>query len=230
MLNTYEDIRAFYADVYMQYGDKPTGAAWASNLEHYDRLRLATRAIKLMYGGGGLPNRILEIGCGWGILPLLWDRDGEKVNEYTGVDVTDVYIGRAQFHFYKESNYVFVNQAIQDFPIVDPYGLTIAIGVIAWQPKLTATDILTKLYDATAPGGLMLFTYLPGEPIAPAEVNILRSMLGVKQWCEIAGYAKSGERMIVFKRGADVSDIDVDPVDDDFADVDLQEDEGQVWH
>jgi len=212
MLNSYEEIRTFYADVFAQYGDQPEGAAWANNVEHWARLRLATKLIKLMNNGGGLPNRILEIGCGWGILPTMWAYDKETVVGYTGVDVTDVYIDRAQFLFYKESGHVFVNQAFQDFPVVQPYGLTVAIGVIAWQPKLTVTELLIKQYDATSPGGLMLFTYLPGEPLAPPEINILRSMLGVKQWCETAGYAKSGERMIIFKKDG-VTDRDREMAD-----------------
>lgn len=214
MLNSYEEIRAFYADVYAQYGDQPEGAAWANKAEHYDRLRLATNLVKIMHHGPryGLPRRVLEIGCGWGILPTVWAMDGDTVGEYTGVDVTDVYIDRAQFHFYGEPNHVFVNTAFQDFPVVEPYGLTIAIGVIAWQPKLTVTELLVKQYDATSSGGLMLFTYLPGEPLAPMEINILRTQLGVKEWCEVAGYAKSGERMVIFKNN--------------LIDVDLQEIEG----
>lgn len=200
MLNSYEEIRTFYSDVFAQYGEQPEGAAWADRAEHFNRLKLATNAVKLMNNCNGLPVRILEVGCGWGILPIRWAYDNERVEEYTGIDVTDVYIGRAQFLFYKEPSHVFINTAIQDFPIVDPYGLTVAIGVIAWQPKLTATTILADMWHATAPGGLMLFTYLPGEPLAPPEINILRTQLGVKESCEFRGYAKSGEHMVIFKK------------------------------
>lgn len=206
MLRNHGEIESFYREQLKQWGMTPRGLAWADGPEHYQRLWLAQRLVTIVYGR--VPSRVLEVGCGYGVLPQYWEEAGDHVLEYTGVDLVAEAIERAASVYRKDPTKVFVCEPFEDFAVLEPYSLTVAIGVIAWQPSATAKAILMKMWGATKPGGLMLFTYLPGEPLVSQEINILRSMLSVRKWIETAGYAKSGERMVIFQKETEYDDAE----------------------
>lgn len=218
MLHTHDEIIQFYREAFDEYGPTPRGAAWADAGEQHDRTMGALKLVQVLRNS--IPSRVLEVGCGYGFLPAVW-KELKQHFKYTGVDLYEDYIRYAQSRFYKDPDAVFVCEPFEDFPIDNlKYGLTLAIGTIAWQPKDTGIAMLRKLWDATTENGVMLFTYLPGNPFVPMEINILRTQFSVTRYIDFSGYAASGEHMVAFQKPVPQEWMELED-DEDLADVDL---------
>jgi 2-polyprenyl-3-methyl-5-hydroxy-6-metoxy-1,4-benzoquinol methylase len=196
-LDSIDEVRAFYLKAYKIYGSTARGMHWTDEDTHYLRLLMAQNFVMAT----SIPRtRILDVGCGVGMLPAVWKvLSGEMV--YHGIDVVQEYIDEARSRYNWSSNYVFVNESLDDFVCLEPYYVTAAIGVFAWQPADVVREMIRKLWRYTAANGAMVFTYLDGNPLHKAEMRmVVKNLPDVSETIEYSGYAVSGESMIVLTK------------------------------
>jgi SAM-dependent methyltransferase len=202
MLDDVEKTRNFYLDRASKEGFTPRGMGWSDTDTHDRRLTAIDKIITRLLLRPYPIKRILDVGCGYGLLPQHWGLVKWHNVTYHGVDLVEEYIDEARYRnrFYADG--VFMCEDFMELPIIEPYDVTLAIGTIAWQPKETAIEILSKMWKNTVSGGVMVFTYVPGNPLADAEVRrIVNITFGAKEWLMYQGYAKSGEAIVAMIKG-----------------------------
>jgi SAM-dependent methyltransferase len=196
-LDSIDEVKAFYLKAYKTYGSTARGMHWTDEDTHYLRIHMAQ---SLVVATGTPRTRILDVGCGVGMLPLIWRvMSGKMV--YHGIDPVQEYIDEARSSHSWSSNYVFVNESLDDFVCLEPYYVTAAIGVFAWQPADVVREMIRKMWEYTAAQGAMVFTYLDGNPLHRAEMRmVVKSLPHVSETIEYSGYAVSGESMVVLTK------------------------------
>jgi SAM-dependent methyltransferase len=201
MLDSPDGIVEFYRDSLATHGPTPEGMAWRDSSTHYRRLHDAMYLCMVLDKKFcSNPYRILDVGCGIGLLPQEWRLEQHQGVTYHGLDLVSEYIDEARRRNGHYANHVFWCGDLAGFGVVDQYNLTLAIGTIAWQPEEVVYKILNKMWELTKPGGIMLFTFLPHAPLSVFDVNYLKRTLGVDRDLMYSGYVISGEIMVAFEK------------------------------
>jgi SAM-dependent methyltransferase len=203
VLDSPDDIVEFYRDALAEHGPTPEGMAWRDSETHHRRLHDALYLCLILEKRvkfGSKPYRILDVGCGIGLLPSEWRLQEYEGLTYHGIDLVPEYIEEARRRNGLFANHVFWCGDLADYGVVDQYNITLAIGTIAWQPEEVVYKILTKMWELTKPGGTMLFTFLPNAPLSVFDVNYLKRTLGVDRDLMYSGYVASGEIMVAFTK------------------------------
>lgn len=194
MLDSEDKIRSFYQDSLSKHGMTPKGMAYADVKTHFTRLQ-KVREIVEMLAKYSTPDNILDVGCGYGLLPMEWEAEGymrPSETVYHGIDVVPEYLNDAiRLHeshphccFYL-ANYL--DQMFDDAV----FDITLAIGTFAWQPLDTVMEMIEKMWQETMHGGVMVFNNLPDMPIPFATVRWLRGHLGASEFLWYDGYSST---------------------------------------
>ena len=202
MLDTPEKLQEFYKERFAKYGNTAQGMGWMDEAVHYQRIIKARDVVALLTTIP--PERVLDVGCGVGLLPIIWNLQYTKPQvKYIGMDIVEEYVAEAKSSLFNYTNAeVWQADFLIPMAVVEPsFNLTIAIGAFAWQPLEVALNMVNRMWELTNPNGVMLFTYLPDAPIPNATVRWLFQELDAKGYAELRGYAGTGEVMVAFKKG-----------------------------
>lgn len=202
MLDDRDAVVKFYQDNLAEHGYTPRGMAWRDEPTHYQRLYDAMYLTMVLEKRFGVKTwRVLDVGCGIGMLPKEWRLKTYPSVTYHGIDLVPEYIDKARDVNADYPDAVFWCGDLQDYTILEPYHVTLAIGTIAWQQEETVYNILTKMWQNTKEGGIMLFTFLPSAPLSMFDVNIMKRQFGVERHIYYSGYTPTQEIMVAFQKG-----------------------------
>jgi 2-polyprenyl-3-methyl-5-hydroxy-6-metoxy-1,4-benzoquinol methylase len=142
---------------------------------------------------------ILDIGCGIGMVPLIWNLQNTST-QYEGIDVVPEYVNEARSlnRYYNTAS--FTCAEFMEYPIRKSYHITIALGTFAFVTEGQAIPILMKAWELTRPGGALAFSFLPDSPLPRPAVRWLANEWTTKETLYYTGYAKSGEEIAIFRK------------------------------
>lgn len=198
MLNTPEQVRQFYQGNYYKHGPNPEGMAWGERTTHYKRVVVIQRLLQSL----DIPmNRILDVGCGIGLVHNLWGLQ-YKPGVYHGVDLVPEYVEEAKKNLVPDENAIVTCENFMEWESINPFSVTLAIGTFAWQPMDVVRGMIYKMWDLTSSWGAMVFTLIPDAPIPVAEIRWLKGTLGAAETLTYTGYSnRLNEHIVVFVRG-----------------------------
>jgi len=172
---------------------------WSDSETHYKRIVRIQRILDAL----DIPmNRILDVGCGIGMVHNLWGLLYTP-GTYHGVDILPEYVEEARKNVAKDSNAVITCEDFLKWESIDSFSVTLAIGAFAWQPLDVVMGMIAKMWSLTSAGGAMAFTMLPNNPIPLASFRWLKGELDAAETLVYEGYSNRLHEHIVVMRKAE---------------------------
>jgi SAM-dependent methyltransferase len=203
MLHTPADVEAFYARTFHEHGPNARGMSWTDSRSHSVRLRRLHDLIQAVRGKSYDYSKILDVGCGIGMVPLHWGLSLHESVFYYGVDLVREYITEAQMTVRSGNSSIirFEHADLMNWRDTRGYDVTLAIGTFAWQPYDTVMKIIKRMWEYTSPGGVMAMTYLPDRPLSSATVKWLNIHLVASEHLLYGGYINHNPECIaIYKK------------------------------
>jgi len=193
MLNTPGEVRDFYRKTYAEHGPSPRGMAWGDTKTHYKRVM---RIHHLLVSLDVPMNRILDVGCGVGLVHNLWGL-AYKERTYHGVDLVPEFIEEARAGISKDPKAIVVCEDFMDWVNIDPFSVALGIGTFAWQTSDAVRSMLYKMWGMVGASGALAVTLIPDNPLPMNEVRRLKGTLDAKEMLLYNGYSDRLDEHIV---------------------------------
>lgn len=131
MMNSPEILKTHYKNCFLKYGDNHLGADWPKEKDLCTRYDVMLSIVKDI----NQKNKILDFGCGTGMLyNHILSKNMTQI-EYHGIDINDVLIEKAKSK-YKDTSFL-VADINQDSSILSDYDYVICNGIFTEKLQLS---------------------------------------------------------------------------------------------